>query len=40
VKTVDAVIDLVGGEILQRSFSVLKGGGILVSAMSLCLGVE
>jgi NADPH:quinone reductase-like Zn-dependent oxidoreductase len=34
VKTVDAVIDLVGGEILQRSFSVLKGGGILVSAVS------
>jgi NADPH:quinone reductase-like Zn-dependent oxidoreductase len=34
VKTVDAVIDLVGGEILQRSFSVLKRGGILVSVVS------
>mgnify|MGYP001085449598 CR=1 FL=1 len=34
VKDVDAVIDLVGGEIQARSFAVLKPGGILVSAVS------
>ena len=31
---VDAVIDLVGGEVQARSFAVLKPGGILVSAVS------
>jgi NADPH:quinone reductase-like Zn-dependent oxidoreductase len=31
---VDAVIDLVGGDILARSYSVLKPGGILVSAVA------
>jgi NADPH:quinone reductase-like Zn-dependent oxidoreductase len=31
---IDAVIDLVGEEIQRRSFSVLKEGGILVSAVS------
>ena len=30
----DAVIDLVGGETQQRSFAVLKKGGVLVSAVS------
>jgi NADPH:quinone reductase-like Zn-dependent oxidoreductase len=32
VKDLDAVIDLVGGETLVRSYAVLKPGGILVSA--------
>ena len=31
---IDAVIDLVGGEIQTRSFAILKPGGILVSAVS------
>lgn len=31
---VDAVIDTVGGETQQRSFSVLRRGGVLVSAVS------
>jgi NADPH:quinone reductase-like Zn-dependent oxidoreductase len=31
---VDAVIDLVGGETQQRSFAVLKPGGVLVSAVA------
>lgn len=31
VKEIDAVIDTVGGETLDRSYGVLKGGGILVS---------
>lgn len=31
---VDAVIDLVGGETLERSFAVLKPGGVLVSAVA------
>ena len=31
---VDAVIDLVGGEVQQRSFAVLRRGGMLVSAVS------
>jgi NADPH:quinone reductase-like Zn-dependent oxidoreductase len=34
VGTVDAVLDLVGGEVQARSFSVLKSGGILVSAVA------
>ena len=34
VNGIDAVIDLVGGEIQARSFAVLKPGGILVSAVS------
>ena len=34
ISPVDAVIDLVGGEVQQRSFSVLKRGGTLVSAVS------
>jgi NADPH:quinone reductase-like Zn-dependent oxidoreductase len=32
--SVDAVIDLVGGEMQARSFAVLKSGGILVSTVS------
>jgi NADPH:quinone reductase-like Zn-dependent oxidoreductase len=32
VKDMDAVLDTVGGEILDRSYGVLKRGGILVSA--------
>jgi NADPH:quinone reductase-like Zn-dependent oxidoreductase len=31
VKDVDVVIDTIGGEILDRSFEVLKPGGVLVS---------
>ena len=31
---VDAVVDLVGGEVQTRSFAVLKRGGVLVSAVS------
>jgi NADPH:quinone reductase-like Zn-dependent oxidoreductase len=31
---VDVVIDLVGGDVQRRSLSVLKRGGILVSAVS------
>ena len=34
VSNVDAVIDLVGGEVQQRSLAVLKRGGTLVSAVS------
>jgi NADPH:quinone reductase-like Zn-dependent oxidoreductase len=34
VSGVDAVIDTVGGEIRERSFGVLKKGGILVSVVS------
>ena len=34
VTAVDAVLDLVGGDIQQRSLSVLKRGGILVSSVS------
>lgn len=34
VKDVDAVIDLVGGETLARSYSVLKPGGVVVSAVA------
>jgi NADPH:quinone reductase-like Zn-dependent oxidoreductase len=34
VTGIDAVIDLVGGEVQARSFAVLKPGGILVSAVS------
>lgn len=33
-KDIDAVIDLVGGEVQTRSFAVLKQGGALVSAVS------
>ncbi|WFT79108.1 NADP-dependent oxidoreductase [Methylobacterium sp. CB376] len=32
--SVDAVIDLVGGETQKRSFSVLRPGGVLISAVS------
>jgi NADPH:quinone reductase-like Zn-dependent oxidoreductase len=35
VSGVDAVIDLVGGEIQARSCAVLRRGGILVSAVSM-----
>ena len=34
VPMVDIVLDLVGGEVQQRSFAVIKPGGILVSAVS------
>lgn len=34
VRDVDAVIDLVGGEVQARSFAVLKPGGALISAVS------
>jgi NADPH:quinone reductase-like Zn-dependent oxidoreductase len=34
VKGIDAVIDLVGGEVQARSFAVLRPGGVLVSAVS------
>ena len=34
VGPVDAVIDTVGGELMQRSFAVLKRGGVLVTAVS------
>jgi len=34
VQDVDIVIDLVGGETQERSFAVLKAGGLLVSAVS------
>src|SRR3954467_1073555 len=34
VGEVDAVIDLVGGETQERSFAVLKRGGVLVSAVA------
>jgi NADPH:quinone reductase-like Zn-dependent oxidoreductase len=33
-REVDAVIDLVGGEVQQRSFKVVKRGGALISAVS------
>jgi NADPH:quinone reductase-like Zn-dependent oxidoreductase len=35
LKDVDVVIDTVGGETLDRSFAVLKPGGVLVSSVSL-----
>ncbi|MGU3326661.1 NADP-dependent oxidoreductase [Methylobacterium mesophilicum] len=34
IKSVDAVIDLAGGEIQARSFAIIKPGGTLVSAVS------
>ena len=34
VRDVDAVIDLVGGEVQERSFQVLRRGGKLISAVS------
>jgi NADPH:quinone reductase-like Zn-dependent oxidoreductase len=34
VEAMDAVVDLVGGDVQARSFAVLKPGGILVSAVS------
>lgn len=34
VSGIDAVIDLVGGEVQSRSFAVLRPGGVLVSAVS------
>jgi NADPH:quinone reductase-like Zn-dependent oxidoreductase len=34
VSGIDAVIDLVGGEVQARSFTVLRPGGVLVSAVS------
>jgi NADPH:quinone reductase-like Zn-dependent oxidoreductase len=35
VKEVDAVIDTVGGEVLDRSYGVVKRGGIVVSAAAV-----
>ena len=35
VKEVDVVIDTVGGDALDRSYGVLKGGGILVSSAAM-----
>ena len=35
VKEVDAVIDTVGGEVLERSFRVVKRGGVIVSSAAL-----
>ena len=35
VKELDAVIDTVGGEVLDRSYGIIKRGGILVSAAAL-----
>jgi NADPH:quinone reductase-like Zn-dependent oxidoreductase len=35
VHGVDLVVDLVGGEVLERSWSVLKPGGVLVSAVEV-----
>ena len=35
VSGIDAVIDLVGGEVQARSFAVLRPGGVLVSAVSM-----
>lgn len=34
-KDVDLVLDTIGGEILQRSFDVLKPGGVLVSSVAM-----
>jgi len=35
VKDVDVVIDTIGGETLDRSFEVLKSGGVLVSSVAM-----
>ena len=35
VKEVDAVIDTVGGEILERSFNVVKRGGVIISSSAV-----
>jgi len=35
MKDVDLVIDVIGGEALDRSFEVLKSGGILVSSVAM-----
>jgi NADPH:quinone reductase-like Zn-dependent oxidoreductase len=35
VKDVDVVIDTIGGETLERSFQVLKPGGVLVSSVAM-----
>ena len=35
MKDVDGVIDTVGGDTLDRSFEVLKPGGVLVSSVAL-----
>ena len=35
VKEVDAVIDTVGGEVLERSYQVVKRGGVIVSSAAL-----
>jgi NADPH:quinone reductase-like Zn-dependent oxidoreductase len=40
VKDVDAVIDLVGGETADRSYGVLKPGGVMVSAVVFDLSQE
>ena len=32
VKDVDVVIDTVGGEVLERSYGVIKRGGVIVSS--------
>jgi NADPH:quinone reductase-like Zn-dependent oxidoreductase len=34
VKDADIVIDMIGGEILERSFAVLRSGGVLVSSVT------
>ena len=35
VKEIDAIIDTVGGEVIERSYGIIKRGGILVSAAAL-----
>jgi NADPH:quinone reductase-like Zn-dependent oxidoreductase len=35
VKAVDAVIDTVGGEVLERSYGVVKRGGVIVSSSAV-----
>jgi len=35
VKDIDIVIDTIGGEILDRSFEVLRSGGVLVSSVAM-----
>jgi NADPH:quinone reductase-like Zn-dependent oxidoreductase len=34
LKNVDAVLDTVGGETLERSYEIIKPGGIVVSSQS------
>lgn len=35
VKDIDVVIDTIGGEVLERSFEVLRSGGVLVSSVAM-----